>query len=88
LIEPYGAAVVSAAGAASGWHHRLHKLDRIVVFPSEVIMLYRMATLLRGLSLALRYNVGVAEHWRGAAQKLLDTTVSQTQSPLGAAAGA
>eukprot|EP01046_Picozoa_sp_COSAG06_P054814 COSAG06_NODE_9879_length_1798_cov_1.233078_2_plen_50_part_00 len=49
-------------------------------------MLYRMATLLRGLSLALRYNVGVAEHWRGAAQKLLDTTVPQ--SPLGAAAGA
>eukprot|EP01043_Picozoa_sp_COSAG02_P037390 COSAG02_NODE_2801_length_8003_cov_5.731655_3_plen_63_part_00 len=53
------------------WHVRLHKLDRIVVFPSELIMLYRMATLLRGLSLALRYNIGVADHWTGAAKKLL-----------------
>ena len=55
------------------WHVRLHKLDRIVIFPSELIMMYRMATLLRGLSLALRYNIGVAEHWRGAALKLLET---------------
>ena len=54
------------------WHVRLHKLDRIVVFPSELIMMYRMATLLRGLSLALQYNIGVAEHWHGAAQQLLD----------------
>jgi hypothetical protein len=53
------------------WHVRLHKLDHIVVFPSELIMLYRMATLLRGLSLALRYNIGVADHWAGAAQELL-----------------
>ena len=26
-----------------------------------------MATILRGLALALRYNVSVAEHWREAA---------------------
>ena len=51
-----------------GWHVRLHKLDRIVEFPTEMVMLYRMATLLRGLALALRYNVGVAEHWQTAAR--------------------
>ena len=51
-----------------GWHVRLHKLDRIVEFPTEMVMLYRMATLLRGLALALRYNVGVAEHWHAAAR--------------------
>lgn len=43
-------------------------------------MLYRMATLLRGLALALRYNVGVAEHWLPAAQQLLDSSPVGHQS--------
>ena len=49
------------------WHMRLHKGDSIVLFPPSLIMLYRMATILRGLALALRYNVSVAEHWASSA---------------------
>lgn len=49
------------------WHHSLHRSDKIVEFPPCLIMLYRMATILRGLALTFRYNISVAEHWRTAA---------------------
>jgi hypothetical protein len=32
------------------WHQRLHTADKIELFPPSLIMLYRMATILRGLS--------------------------------------
>eukprot|EP00036_Acanthoecidae_sp_10tr_P014188 CAMPEP_0206285840 /NCGR_PEP_ID=MMETSP0106_2-20121207/300_1 /ASSEMBLY_ACC=CAM_ASM_000206 /TAXON_ID=81532 /ORGANISM="Acanthoeca-like sp., Strain 10tr" /LENGTH=535 /DNA_ID=CAMNT_0053716359 /DNA_START=296 /DNA_END=1901 /DNA_ORIENTATION=+ len=31
------------------WHHKLHATDRVVIFPPELVMVYRVAALLRGL---------------------------------------
>ena len=71
------------------WHMRLHKADSIVLFPPSLIMLYRMATILRGLALTLRYNVSVAEHWAASAAAAVAAggTVSPEVKPRRGAAG-
>lgn len=46
------------------WHRELHKSDKIVHFPPELLMVHRVALILRGLSVALRQNLSVAELWR------------------------
>lgn len=46
------------------WHRELHKTDKITHFPPELLMVHRVALILRGLSVALRQNLSVAELWR------------------------
>ena len=46
------------------WHRSLHKLDKITHYPPELLMVHRVALILRGLSVALRQNLSIAEAWR------------------------
>jgi aarF domain-containing kinase len=46
------------------WHRKLHKEDKIVHFPPDLLMVHRVALLLRGLSIGLRQNSSMAESWR------------------------
>ena len=50
------------------WHRRLHTTDQIVAFPPDLLMVARVAGLLRGIGFALRQNVNVAEAWQGRAR--------------------
>jgi aarF domain-containing kinase len=45
--------------------------DRIVSFPTHMIMLYRTSMLLRGTCLALQENVDISEAWRPWAERWL-----------------
>lgn len=47
-----------------GWHRALHKSDKITHYPPELLMVHRVALILRGLSVALRQNLSIAEAWR------------------------
>jgi hypothetical protein len=58
------------------WHHELHATDRVVIFPSEMLFVYRVAALLRGLGLALHTDLSTADAWRGHAAALLATQTS------------
>ena len=53
------------------WHMKLHKSDRVLKFPPDLIIFMRVAALLRGLSLTLKQDVSVAEQWRGHAKAAL-----------------
>ena len=53
------------------WHRELHKSDKIVHFPPDLLMVHRVALILRGLSVALRQNLSVAELWREHAERAL-----------------
>lgn len=46
------------------WHMKLHKSDRVITFPPDIIIFLRVAGLLRGLSLVLKQNMSVADQWR------------------------
>lgn len=46
------------------WHRKLHDLDRITYFPTELSMVYRTALLLRGLAASLQINANIGEHWK------------------------
>ena len=46
------------------WHVRLHASDRVMTFPPDLMLVCRVAVLLRGLGLVLRQNVSVADSWR------------------------
>ena len=46
------------------WHKQLHKSDRVTHFPPDLLMVHRVALILRGLSVAVRQNISVAELWR------------------------
>ena len=46
------------------WHKRMHKMDRVIYFPTELSMVYRTALLLRGLALSLRINSSISDHWK------------------------
>ena len=54
------------------WHRELHRSDKVVHFPPDLLMVHRVALILRGLSVALRYNLAVAEVWRPFAAGLLE----------------
>ncbi|KAF4729004.1 hypothetical protein FOZ62_010321 [Perkinsus olseni] len=54
------------------FHIQLHKSDQLESLPGESLMGYRVAMLLRGLALATRHSVSVAELWRDEAQKCID----------------
>ena len=54
------------------WHRELHRSDKVAHFPPDLLMVHRVALILRGLSVALRYNLAVAEVWRPFAAGLLD----------------
>eukprot|EP00041_Stephanoeca_diplocostata_P013993 m.251387 g.251387 ORF g.251387 m.251387 type:complete len:601 (-) comp19537_c0_seq3:804-2606(-) len=55
------------------WHRKLHRADRVTYFPAEMIMVYRVAGLLRGLGLALQQDLSVGTAWAKYARTLLDT---------------
>ena len=50
------------------WHLRLHEMDRMTQFPPDMMIMVRMAMLLRGMALLLKQNVSVAECWRKEAE--------------------
>jgi aarF domain-containing kinase len=50
------------------WHMKLHATDKITVFPPEVVLVLRVAALLRGLGLSLQYNIDISEKWYGFAK--------------------
>ena len=58
-----------------GWHRALHKLDKITHYPPELLMVHRVALILRGLSVALRQNLSIAEEWRPHASAALSMPV-------------
>lgn len=58
------------------WHVKLHAEDRVQAFPVEVMMVYRVAALLRGLSLALHHDLAVGDAWRTHAEELLSSTTA------------
>eukprot|EP00746_Dinoflagellata_sp_MGD_P008802 gnl/MRDRNA2_/MRDRNA2_117665_c0_seq1.p1 gnl/MRDRNA2_/MRDRNA2_117665_c0~~gnl/MRDRNA2_/MRDRNA2_117665_c0_seq1.p1 ORF type:complete len:512 (-),score=100.86 gnl/MRDRNA2_/MRDRNA2_117665_c0_seq1:30-1565(-) len=45
------------------FHVELHSRDKVVEFPPSLLMVYRVAVLLRGLALTLQCNVSVADSW-------------------------
>jgi aarF domain-containing kinase len=45
------------------WHKKLHQMDRVTFFPSELSMVYRTSLLLRGLAMSFQLNVSVGEKW-------------------------
>eukprot|EP00040_Diaphanoeca_grandis_P013955 m.70541 g.70541 ORF g.70541 m.70541 type:complete len:546 (-) comp24239_c0_seq2:163-1800(-) len=53
------------------WHVALNKKDRIVTFPPEMIMVYRVAALLRGLALSLQYDISIGDAWCAHAKEAL-----------------
>jgi len=55
------------------WHRALHKSDKIVHFPPDLLMVHRVALILRGLGVALRQNLSVAELWRPHAAAFLSS---------------
>eukprot|EP00038_Savillea_parva_P030854 m.80896 g.80896 ORF g.80896 m.80896 type:complete len:355 (+) comp9376_c1_seq1:510-1574(+) len=56
------------------WHRKLRETDKIQSFPPHLIMVYRVAALLRGLGLALHHELVVSEAWRVHAYQLLCNT--------------
>ena len=52
------------------WHHRLHKSDRVVAFPADLLIMVRVVALLRGLGLVLKTNVDVAKRWEPRAREV------------------
>eukprot|EP00039_Didymoeca_costata_P001160 m.50282 g.50282 ORF g.50282 m.50282 type:complete len:588 (+) comp10658_c0_seq2:208-1971(+) len=60
------------------WHMRLHKADRVTVFPTDLAMVCRVAGLLRGLSLALQHNVSISDQWKEHAKAAMLQTNSNT----------
>jgi aarF domain-containing kinase len=54
------------------WHRKLHAMDRVTYFPTELSMVYRTSLLLRGLALSLQTNASISEQWRKHAQAALD----------------
>ena len=45
---------------------------RLVLFPTELVFVYRVAALLKGLSLALQFNIGVGDRWKEYARAALE----------------
>lgn len=45
------------------FHRALHSRDKVVEFPASLLMVYRVAVLLRGLALTLQCNISVADAW-------------------------
>ena len=58
-----------------GWHRKLHELDRVVYFPTELSMVYRTSLLLRGLAISLQVNPSVAQQWRHHAEAAIQKAV-------------
>ncbi|KAF4675944.1 hypothetical protein FOL47_007011 [Perkinsus chesapeaki] len=54
------------------FHLDLHKSDQIESLPGDTLMGYRVAMLLRGLALATRHSISVAELWKDEAQKCIE----------------
>lgn len=54
------------------WHRDLHKTDKMTHYPPDLLMVHRVALILRGLSVACRENVSIAELWRPHAAAALD----------------
>ncbi|GAB5033045.1 Hypothetical protein NocV09_01200010, partial [Nannochloropsis oceanica] len=50
----------------------LQKEDPVEFMPQDFVMAGRVALLLRGLALALKYHVSAADAWAPLAQRLLD----------------
>jgi len=46
------------------WHEKLHKMDGLVIFPTDLSLVYRTSLLLRGLGMSLGQNCSVAELWK------------------------
>lgn len=53
------------------WHMALHKTDKITVFPAELVLVARVAALLRGLGLSLQYNIDIGERWKPFAEQTI-----------------
>jgi aarF domain-containing kinase len=49
---------------AHSWHIQLHKMDRMVHFPPDMMIMVRVAMLLRGMGLLLNQNISVSERWK------------------------
>ena len=54
------------------WHLKLHAADKMIEFPVDMIMVYRVAALLRGLSLSLQYDVAIGEAWYEHAKRAIE----------------
>ena len=63
------------------WHRSLHKLDKITHYPPELLMVHRVALILRGLSVALRQNLSIAEAWRPHAAACLRVAEGEQLAP-------
>jgi aarF domain-containing kinase len=64
----------------SDWHANLQALDHLETFPPQLVMIYRVAALLRGLGLALHQDLAVGEAWRPHAVALLNQTRDNTRA--------
>ena len=53
------------------WHMALHQTDKIKVFPAELVLVVRVAFLLRGLGLSLQYNIDIGERWKPFAEQTI-----------------
>eukprot|EP00122_Pirum_gemmata_P007772 Pgem_evm1s7147 len=54
------------------FHFDLIQKDRIVEFPPDLVMVSRLAAILRGLALTLGHNVSLAEYWAPFAHQFLE----------------
>ena len=54
------------------WHVKLHAANKMIEFPVDMIMVYRVAALLRGLSLSLQYDVAIGEAWAKHAKRAIE----------------
>jgi hypothetical protein len=53
------------------YHIKLREIDQLTKFPSSLVMITRVAALLRGLGLVFRHNLDVSRHWDEFAQSAL-----------------
>lgn len=54
------------------WHMDLHKQDKVIYFPKELSMVYRVSFLLRGLAISLQMNYSVGEQWKRHSKEALE----------------
>ena len=69
------------------WHMQLHKMDRMVVFPPDMMIFVRVAMLLRGMGLLLKQNVSVSERWQKEAQECITRFEKQENQEMKATKG-
>jgi len=53
------------------FHMNLHQTDRMTQFPPDMMIMVRVAMLLRGLGLLLKQNISVSERWQPEAEKCI-----------------